>query len=68
MDFEYMRIYTDLRTGKMSFHQFMDFASAAYALGHQNGMAQASTRACLEKAAASSACGPTVKLDYEKVF
>lgn len=67
MDFEYMRIYTELRTAKMSFHQFMDFAGAVYAQGHQNGLAQAKTRACIDKAAASSTCSP-LKLDYEKVF
>lgn len=66
MDFEYMRVYTDLRTAKMSFHQFMDFASAIYSQGRQNGQAQARTHACLEKAAGNG-CQP-LKLDYETVF
>lgn len=68
MDFEFMRIYTELRTAKMSFHQFMDFASALYAQGHQNGVAQANTRACLERAARTSSEACPQRLEYENVF
>ncbi len=68
MDLDYLRTYSDLRSGKLSFHQFMDFVSAAYMLGHQNGVAQAKTRACLNQAVASAAGSTPARLDYETVF
>ena len=66
MDFEFMQIYTDLRCGKMSFHQFMDFVSSAYAQGHRNGLVQSSPvpRASL----APSGNATCARLDYEAVF
>jgi len=36
---EYQRIYTDLRTAKMSFAEFMDFLSEIHALGAEKGAA-----------------------------
>lgn len=34
---EYQRIYTDLRTAKLSFTDFMDFVSQIYNLGIEKG-------------------------------
>jgi hypothetical protein len=33
----YLQAYTDLRTGKMDFHQFMDVINRVYEFGHQRG-------------------------------
>lgn len=34
---DYMQKYTDLRIGKLSFHQFMEFVDEIYCMGHTNG-------------------------------
>lgn len=38
MNLEYMQKYTDLRTGKLSFKQFMDFANEVFCLGYEKGI------------------------------
>lgn len=38
---EYQRIYTELRTAKMSFAMFMDFLAKIHALGVEKGAATA---------------------------
>ena len=65
MDFEFMQIYTDLRCGKMSFHQFMDFVSAAYTQGHHNGLTQGKQTVLPSFANHSK---QVARLDYEAVF
>lgn len=50
---EYQRIYTDLRTAKLSFTDFMDFVSQIYNLGVEKGsvtVASEDTPACFAAA------------------
>ena len=66
MNVDYQQIYTDLRTCKLSFDQFMDVMSDVYSTGYKNGLKageQASPRS--EKAVH---CGPAKRLEYEAVF
>ena len=34
----YLKSYTDLRTGKMDFHEFMALINQVYEFGHQRGV------------------------------
>ena len=66
MNVDYQQIYTNLRTCKLSFDQFMDVMSDAYSTGYKNGLKageQASPRA--GKAVPSE---PATRLAYEAVF
>lgn len=68
---DYMQKYTDLRIGKLSFHQFMEFVDEIYCMGHTNGClsAQAELLKRINGQITSSgvACDAPI-VPYESVF
>jgi len=60
MKLNYQQIYSDLRTGQMSFDQFMGVVNAAQALGHNND-------GRLTETSQANAAQPP-RLAYEAVF
>lgn len=71
MSLEYMQKYTDLRTGKMSFNQFMEFANEVFALGYEKGAVSpqpAPNRQINDLIPANRKCGKMTRIAYESVF
>ena len=62
MSHDYMQNYTDIRTGKVSFHQFMEMLGAAYCQGQKTGGTQ--------RQANPAAQQPTggARVAYEAIF
>jgi uncharacterized protein (DUF2164 family) len=71
MDLDYMQKYTDIRIGKLSFNQFMEFINEIYCLGHENGSLTAQSellkRVNGQMASGNASCGAT-QISYESVF
>lgn len=66
---DYMQKYTDLRIGKLSFHQFMDFVDEIYCMGHTNGSLTAQSELLKRiNGAACAASADSLIVPYESVF
>lgn len=68
---DYMQKYTDLRIGRLSFHQFMEFVDEIYCMGHTNGCLSAQAellkRINGQMTSAGAACDSQI-VPYESVF
>lgn len=70
MDLDYQQKYTDVRIGKLSFNQFMEFVDGIYGLGYQNGSLTAQS-ALLKRLNDQMASGDTscaTQIPYESIF
>lgn len=71
MALEYMQKYTDIRTGKLSFNQFMEFTNEVFCLGYEKGTISAQAQP-----AKPTSCHPlanrqssdATRIAYESVF
>lgn len=70
MDLDYMQKYTDLRLGKLSFNQFMEFVNDVYCLGHENGSltAQSALLKRINERMAESNQPCAAPIPYDAVF
>ncbi len=71
MDLEYMKKYTDIRTGKMSFTQFMEFANDVFGLGYEKGsiISQSElTKQFIGQTPPPRKCGEITRIAYESIF
>ncbi|NTV70833.1 MAG: hypothetical protein HGA71_11880 [Azonexaceae bacterium] len=68
---DYMQKYTDLRIGKMSFQQFMEFVDEIYCMGQTNGCLSAQSellkRINSQMSSAGASCDSPI-VPYESVF
>ena len=62
MSNEYLRTYTDIRTGKVSFHQFMELLGEAYCQGQKKAGTQ---RQASPAGQPSTGC---TRVAYESIF
>ncbi len=67
MDLDYMQKYTDIRIGKLSFNQFMEFVDQIYSLGHQNGSLTAQSE-LLKRLNEQMSSNSAIQVPYEAVF
>ena len=68
---DYMQKYTDLRIGRLSFQQFMEFVDEIYGMGHTNGSLSAQAEVLKRINAQMSSTGTTSDsrvVPYESVF
>lgn len=70
MDLDYQQKYTDLRLGKLSFNQFMEFVNDIYCLGHENGSltAQSALLKRINERMAEGRPSDALPIPYESVF
>jgi hypothetical protein len=68
---DYMQKYTDVRTGQLSFSEFMEFVNEIYCMGHTNGSLTAQSELLKRIDAqmnSSSAGSDTTRVAYETLF